>query len=261
LNGAIGTVNESGAGNTTGTAGKEPAAKASSARKQARSERGEKARARLKQAALVVLERVGYHKMRIADVTGEAGVAAGLFYHYFDDLKSLTLEVLEDYVAHSLQIDAIERGVPKGDWYERMLAHNHLVVSTYAQRPGLTRCMLQLADEDEAFSRLLRQNFIHQLSWLVVQMPKLFPEARLDEHQALMVVYALAGMGETLLRDVYVNQEPALMAQPLAVDDIAELLTVMFYRGLFLENPPAEKLRYTRGLLHMLRAEPAGDSD
>ena len=228
---------------------------ATAVRKPARSARGEKARARLKAAALVVLERDGYHKMRIADVTGEAGVAAGLFYHYFDDLKSLTIEVLEDFVAHSLQIEAIEKNVPRGDWYGRMLAHNRLVAATYAQRPGLTRCLLQLSDEDEAFSRLLRQNFIQQLNWLVVQMPKLFPEARLDDHQSLMVVYTLAGMGETLLRDYYVNREPALLAEPLAVDDIAELLTVMFYRGLFLENPPPQKLRYTRGLLHMVRAD------
>ena len=44
------------------------------------SARGERARAGLKEAALAVLEREGYHKMRIADVTGEAGVAQGLFY-------------------------------------------------------------------------------------------------------------------------------------------------------------------------------------
>jgi len=42
---------------------------------QTRSARGARARARLKAAALVVLEREGYHKMRIADVTQEAGVA------------------------------------------------------------------------------------------------------------------------------------------------------------------------------------------
>lgn len=223
-------------------------------KKQVRSARGEKARARLMQAAMVVLEQVGYHKMRITDVTGEAGVAAGLFYHYFDDLKSLTVEVLEDFVSRSLQLDDIEKDVPRGDWYSRMYAHNRLVASTYAERPGLTRCLLQLADEDPAFSQLLRQNFIQQLSWLVKQMPKLFPKAELGDHQALMVVYTLAGMGESLLRDYYVNREPALIAQSLEVDDIAELLTVMFYRGLFLENPPAEQLRYTRNLEAMRRA-------
>ncbi len=68
-----------------------------------------------------------------------------------------------------------------------------------------------------------------------------------------MVVYTLAGMGESLLRDYYVNREPALTLEALGVDDIAELLTVMFYRGLFLEHPPVERLRYTRNLQAMRR--------
>ncbi len=224
------------------------------ARIPARSARGEKARDKLKQAAMVVLERVGYHKMRIADVTGEAGVAAGLFYHYFPDLKSLTLEVLEDFVASSHDIEDIEKDVPRGDWYERMLAHNLLIARAYAERPGITRCLLQMADEDPGFSRLLREHFIEQLGWLVKQMPRLFPEAGLTEHQALMVIYTLSGMGETLLRDYFVNRQPELTAGNLAVEEITELLTVMLYRGLFLQNPPVEKLRYTRNLQYMVRA-------
>ena len=219
-----------------------------------KSPKGEKARAKLMAAALVVMEQAGFHKMRIVDVTREAGVASGLFYHYFKDLKSLTLEVLGDFVSHSLRIDTIEKDVPRGDWYERMLAHNRLAVLAYAERPGIMRCLLQLADEDADFSRLLRDNFIQQLSWLTRQMPKLFPEAAISEHQAMLVVYTLAGTGETILRDYFVNQEPVLLQQPLSIDDIAELITVMFYRGLFLENPPAEKLRYTANLTKMKKA-------
>lgn len=222
--------------------------------RQARSARGEKAREKLKQAAMQVLERTGYHKMRIADVTGQAGVAAGLFYHYFPDLKSLTLEVLGDFVAASRDIQQIEKGVPKGDWYERMLAHHTLIVKAYAEHPGMMRCLLQMADEDEDFSRLLREHFIQQLNWLVKQTPKLFPDAELDEQQALMVVYTLSGMGETLLRDYFVNREPALTASDMSVGEITELLTVMLYRGLFLQNPPAEKLHYTRNLQQMVKS-------
>lgn len=221
--------------------------------RQARSARGEKAREKLKQAAMAVLERMGYHKMRIADVTGEAGVAAGLFYHYFPDLKSLTLEVLGDFVAASRNTQQIEKDVPQGDWYERMLAHHTLIVRAYAEHPGMMRCLLQMADEDEDFSRLLREHFIEQLNWLVKQCPRLFPESQMNEQQYLMVVYTLAGMGETLLRDYFVNREPALTASKLDVEEITELLTVMLYRGLFLENPPLEKLRYTRNLEHMVK--------
>lgn len=215
------------------------------------SPKGERARAGLKAAALQVMEEMGYHRMRIVDVTAKAGVASGLFYHYFKDLKSVTLEVLGDFVSRALRVDDIEKDVPRGDWYGRMLAHNRLVVRAYAERPGIMRCLLQLADEDEDFSGLLRQNFIQQLNWLTRQIPRLFPQAALSEHQALIVVYTLAGMGETVLRDYYVNREPALVERELAHEEMAELISVMFYRGLFLENPPPEKLRYTANLQNM----------
>lgn len=212
------------------------------------SPKGEKARAKLKAAAVAVLEEVGYHQMRIVDVTAKAGVASGLFYHYFKDLRSLTLEVLEDFVSHSQRVEEIERDVPRGDWYERMLAHNRMVVQAYVERPGIMRALLQLADEDEAFSELLRKNFVEQLGWLTKQMPRLFPDAAMTEHQAMMVVYTLAGSGETILRDYYINRDTVLVEQEVDLEEMAELITVVFYRGLFLENPPAEKMIYTRNL-------------
>lgn len=218
-----------------------------------RSARGAQARDKLKRAALAVLERAGYHKMRIADVTEQAGVATGLFYHYFPDLKSLTLEVLGDFVAASQNLEAIEKDVSRGDWYSRILAHNQLVVKSYAERPGVMRCLLQLADEDADFNALLRSHFLQQLNWLVQRMPKLFPQAGLSEHQALLTVYTLAGSGEAILRDYYINQDPVLAKKKIKPAQMAELLSVMFYRGLFLENPPAEKLDYTKNLLHMVR--------
>ena len=220
----------------------------------ARTAKGEQARKKLKKAALLVLERVGYHKMRIADVTSEAGVAAGLFYHYFRDLKSLTLEVLSDFVASSHDLEAIEKDVPRGDWYARIYAHNLYVTRIYAEHPGVMRCLFQMADEDEAFSRLLRNNFVEQLTWLVRQMPRLFPQADLTSHQALMVVYTLAASGEVVLRDYYISRDPALCAEALSPEELAELLSVIFYRGLFLANPPADTLRYTRKLQYMVRS-------
>lgn len=219
------------------------------------SPRGERARAGLKAAALRVLERQGYHKMRIADVTREAGVAQGLFYHYFSDLKSLTLEVLTDFATAANDPAAIERDVPRGDWYARIYAHNLLVVRSYAKRPGVMRCLLQMADEDPGFSALLRDGYRQQLMWLVELMPKLFPDVRFRRHQALMTVYALAGIGEGLLREYFINESRTLRAAKLSVEEFAELLTTMFYRALFLANPEAERLDYTRNLTAMVRTQ------
>jgi AcrR family transcriptional regulator len=217
------------------------------------SARGERARAGLKKAALAVLERQGYHKMRIADVTGEAGVAQGLFYHYFTDLKSLTLEVLTDFAMASNDPLEIEKNVSRGDWYARIYAHNLVVVRSYAKRPGVMRCLLQMADEDEAFSGMLRENYRNQLMWLVDLMPKLFPDVRFRKHQALMVVYSLAGVGEGLIREYFINESKTLRAADLSLEQFAELLTTMFYRALFLQNPDEKQLKYTQNLTSMVR--------
>ena len=219
----------------------------------ARSARGERARAGLKRAALAVLEREGYHRMRIADVTAEAGVAQGLFYHYFKDLKSLTVEVLTDYANASNDPAEIERDVARGDWYARIYAHNLLVVRSYARRPGVMRCILQLADEDAEFSAMLRENYRNQLMWLVELMPRMFPEVKFRKHQALMVVYALAGIGEGLMREYFINESATLRAARLSEEQFAELLSTMFYRGLFLQQPDEKPLKYTRNLAAMAR--------
>lgn len=216
-----------------------------------RSAKGAQARARLKKAALTVLERIGYHKMRIADVTAEAGVAQGLFYHYFPDLKSMTLEVLGEYVAGASRLEKIEDGVDPGNWFQLIYAHNYLVVDSYARRPGLMRCLFQLADEEAAFSSMLRGNFLEQMSWLVKLMPRMFPQTEFKPHQALMIAYSLAGAGETLLKEYFINANPALTAAKLNVDEITELLSTMFYRSLFLEHPAAEELKYTSNLGQM----------
>ena len=218
-----------------------------------KSAKGARARARIKEAALAVLEREGYHHMRIADVTREAGVAQGLFYHYFSDLKSLTLEVLRDFINPAQDVADIERDVPKGDWYGRIYAHNYLVVNGYARRPGVMRCLLQMADEDAEFSAELTEAYREQLMWLVKLMPRLFPAVRFKRHQALMTVYALAGIGEGLLREYFVNRSQTLRAAGLSTEQFAELLSTMFYRALFLEHPPEAQLKYTRNLANMTR--------
>lgn len=222
-----------------------------------RSARGAQARARLKRAARKVMERVGYHDLRVADVTAEAGVATGLFYHYFDDLKSLTLEVLRDFVAESQNIERIEKDVARGDWYGRMLAYNRLVVDSYDRHPGVMRCLLQMADQDVEFAALLRSTFVEQLNWLVRVMPRLFPGVEFEAHQALLVAYGLGGGAELLLRHYYIDQDKDLRARRMTAEQLAELLAFLFYRGLFLENPPAERLSYTRNLLGMVRTDKA----
>jgi len=219
----------------------------------AHSARGEQARARLKEAAARVLERVGYRQMRVVDVTGEAGVAAGLFYHYFPDLESLTVEVLADFMRRFEAIEDIERGVSKGDWYGRMYAHNRLVVESYASNPGIMRCMVQVGDEQPGFGELWRSSYHRRLELFVRALPRLFPAAALSTAQAQLVTTLLAGIGEHLLSEYYIVRTPELRALELDAEALTEWISVMFYRALFLENPPAGRLKHAAQVEHLRR--------
>ena len=217
------------------------------------SARGEVARARLKEATARVLEREGYRQMRVTDVTREAGVATGLFHHYFPDLKTATIEVLRDFMTRFEDLEAIEREVEKGDWYGRSLAHNLLVVQSYCRFPGIMRCMVQVGDEVPEFGEIWRLSYFRRLELLVRAMPRLFPAAGLGDTEARLVTRILASIGEHLLTEYYIVKSPAVREIELDEEQMAEWVTVMFHRALFLENPPPARLRHAAKLAEMRR--------
>lgn len=216
--------------------------------KNVRSARGNKAREKLKTAAMKALEKVGYNQLRVIDVTEEAGVAAGLFYHYFDDLKTLTLEVLTDFLERFTEIEPGKSVENKDDLFSLYLRHFELAVDNYSRHPGLMRCLLQFSDEVPEFHERRRESTQHQMNWLARALPKMFPDSQLAEEEAMLMVCALAGTSEILLRNYYISREPALRACKLNNAEMAEFLTIMFYRGLMLESPPREKLRFSNKL-------------
>ena len=219
--------------------------------------RGLATRERLKAAARRVLDRKGYSQMTVADVTREAGVAAGLFHRYFPDLRTLTEELLDEVMAELGDTSRIEQGVTRGDWMGRIHAHIAPSVANHALRPGLVRAMNQLADEHPPFRARLRGFYQAQLELLSSQMPRLFPDASLTPEESLLIAYALGGISEAVLRERYIVRNPALRNVKLSPEELAVWLTVLFYRALFAANPPADRVREARRLLEVAEPEPA----
>ena len=204
--------------------------------------RGRATRNRLKAAARRVLDRKGYSQMTVADVTREAGVAAGLFHRYFPDLQTLTIELAGEALEELADTTRIEHGITRGDWMGRIHSHVALSVAHHSRRPGLVRAMNQLADESPAFRARLRGFYQSQLELLAAQMPRMFPEAKLTPAEALLLAYALGGISEVALRERYILRNPALRDLDLSPEEMADWLAVLFYRALFAVNPPRDGL-------------------
>jgi len=223
---------------------KKMAAKETPAKK-AISKRGALAREKLKRAALAVIESKGYSQMKVADVTKEAGVAAGLFYHYFSDLKSLTVEVLTDFLAN---FEIVHYEEVELDWYAILYQNARELVDNYATHPGVMRCLLFLSDEEPEFGEIYHASASRRINALAKALPKVFPQAELSENEALMLVYSLSGTMGMLLREYYITKNSALCASELSREQVAEMAAVIFYRGLFLKNPPGESRELARRL-------------
>ena len=217
--------------------------------------RGLATRERLKSAALSVLDRKGYSQMTVADVTREAGVAAGLFHRYFPDLRTLTVELLTEVIAGLGDTATLEKDVSPGDWMGRIRAHIAPAVANHARRPGLVRAMNQLADECPAFRHQLRDFYQAQLELLSEQMPRLFPDAKLTSAESLLIVYALGGIAEVALRERYILRNPAFRDLQLSPEELADWLAVLFYRALFAANPPVTRQRKAGRLLAVKRSQ------
>lgn len=204
-------------------------------------------------AAVRVLDRVGFHQMRIKDVTDEAGVATGLFYHYFKDLRQLVDEVLDIHIAEFEAVDVIEREVSKGDWFNRLRAHYVICVRVHAEHPGIMRCITQFSADDPIFRERWKRSFNRRLDLLVEVFPFVFPDCKLSTPEVELLVHGLSGVGRELMAEYYIDRDPVLRQVELSQEAMAEWLAALLYRGLFASNPPAEQLRHAQHILTICR--------
>ncbi|MDP4789330.1 MAG: TetR/AcrR family transcriptional regulator [Haliea sp.] len=218
-----------------------------------RRQKGELARERLKTAAVTLLDGVGYHQLRVKDITTEAGVAAGLFHHYYSGLDALIKEILEDHIAAFEATEQIERDVSKGDWFSRLRSHYRVAVQAHAAHPGIMRCIDQFCVDDPAFRARWQASYNRRLKLLTAVFPYVFPASDLSENEVNLLVYALSGIGQDVLRAYYIERQPDLVALGLQEEELAEWLAALFYRGLFACNPPRRLLRHADKILCLKR--------
>jgi hypothetical protein len=172
------------------------------------------ARQKLKVAAVAVLDLSAYHQLKVTDVTQETGVA-------------------------------------KGDWFGRLYSHFYKEVKSYAEHPCLRRCLEFFAESDVVFRKLWRDSYDRQLRRLIDVIPGVFPDSCLSEAERQLIVYSLSGVGREVLKRYYIEKEISLGGHSLQPEEMAEWLSVVYYRGLFATNPPSDSLRFADKILNI----------
>lgn len=198
--------------------------------------RGKERRSALKAAATRVLERVGYRKMRLIDVANEAGVPISLLYHYFSGTAEITEEILTDLL-ETLSTPKPGRNINQ-DAFEAIVAANEVMVETYAGSPGLMRCLLHFDEDEIGFSALYRKLSHNWNVRIARNIAARFPEGGFDSDLILPVAYALGGMFDSFLFELYVDKNERLAKAFPTQRLVAIFLAIIWYRCLYMRNPP-----------------------
>lgn len=208
------------------------------------SDRALHTREKLKAAAKALLNERGYRQMRVQDVTRRAGVAAGLFYRYFHDLREIVHEVSAEFMAH---LNAETSRLPTaGHPYDRIFERHTLALDLFTGNPGIVRCLFQLDGDYPEFGQIWK-SAAHD--WNIQVAEFLQTSAGIPRRRAERMAFVLGAMTEGVFFQYLIRHTEDLSVLGETPDGIAEILSVMWYRTIFLDNPPVEKLRTGRTLL------------
>ena len=168
--------------------------------------------------------------LRVADVVAAADLAHGTFYRYFPDLRSAIEALVGDFAIFLYQQLANSRGGASGS-RERVRDATLTYIKVFKANAGLMRCLNSLRREDTAF----RKAFLElSLGWNT-RMASAIARRRgfASAEEFLPIAYALGGMIDEFLTQLYLRQDPALSHLANDEEAVADLLTELWCLGAF----------------------------
>lgn len=204
--------------------------------------RGRATRERLMASVAELLRQRTYYDIRIEDITSRAGVRAGLFYHYFQSKVDITHEVLQDMLS-GYQRKVVSR--KSGAWSPLEAIHyaNQLMVALYSANPGAMRCLVEVREEGTPFAEMWRRLTLDWNRRIASSIARQFPGTQGGEAGFLALAYSLSGAVDSFLFEYFVQKTPELRSTYPTDEAVAGFLTTLWYRAVYLENPPTEFTR------------------
>jgi len=201
------------------------------------SSKGDRTRYRLKIAAARALEESGYQDVKVSDICAYAEVALGTFYVYYKDKNEIAIEVVLEFIEH-LYERARQVGRGRSE-FDAILNTNRFFLAAYRANPGLMQCHVQLQSQVPEFREIWRP--VH-LKWIEAIARSITRRGnyKIGPHgSALAVAHALEGMVFHYLYSVIVTRDFLFEEEdPSRADDLALMLSTVWYRAVYCKDPP-----------------------
>lgn len=169
--------------------------------------------------------------LKVAEITAKAGLAHGTFYRYFTDMPAATEAMIEDFSAfvHD-RISAVRAGETGSR--ERVLGATLLYARLFRRNAGLMRCLIGLGGEATSFAKSyqrLNRDWYGRVATAIARR-----RGEKTSHRLFLpAAYALGGMIDEFLTQIYLRKDPALAHLAGEEEKIAELLTDLWCFGAY----------------------------
>jgi AcrR family transcriptional regulator len=173
---------------------------------------------------------------RVTDISARAGVAHGTFYRYFLDRPSAVEALMAGFIGflHDSLMSArdVSAGPPT-----RIRAATLNYVRLFRANTGLMRRLMSLEATDtparERFHALNRDWNTRVAAAIARHRARSSVSPPEAPERLLPTAYALGGMIEEFLAQLYLRQDPALRSFAESEEAVADLLSSIWYRGTY----------------------------
>lgn len=179
--------------------------------------------------------------LRVADVTAAAGLAHGTFYRYFPELRSAVEALVRDFATFLHDRLANARDGMTGS-RERVRSATLVYTRLFRANTGLMGCLIGLGRENTAFRKAfqeLNRSWNERMASAIARRRRAnSPKDRTRSSALLPTAYALGGMIDEFLTQLYLRQDPALSHLASDEEAVADLLTALWCLGAYGRLPP-----------------------
>lgn len=189
-------------------------------------------------ATAIELQEHGYEELTIDGIVKQAGLARGTFYLYFQNRSDAAAAVRRSFTATLRKFRP--RGSRKLSAWDAIYRVNRFYVAFYARNAGLLAGngalfhdrpdLLNNRDAiNHRWAQILLRDLSHRdgASWFFEQ----------SEERALLALRFVILMADEALRQTFIQPPPYIKALARTEEDVAEVLSTLWYRCLYGNEP------------------------
>jgi AcrR family transcriptional regulator len=192
----------------------------------------ERTRLRLLAAAADCLERGLEHtQLRVSDVAHGAGIALGTFYRYFEDRPMIVQALMGEFTGFLSERLSSVRGGPPGS-ADQVRAVTLAYVRLFRANTGLMQCLTGTGPESLPFRdpfHALNREWNGRVAAALASHRRRKRGIAVSARRMLPLAYALGGMIDEFLAQIYLRRDPALAELRDDEEKIADLLTELWW--------------------------------